>query len=136
MANSKAWAHINGNWPDFASNPHNLRLGLTLDGVNHFGQQSTTWSTWPVLALNYNLLSWFTTRKFFIMLVLLILGKEFIKNNNIDVYMVLLLEELLEFWKMVHAWDVTKPIRERMFTLHALLMWSIHDLPTYGLLSG
>ncbi len=43
---------------------------------------------------------------------------------------------LLEFWKGVHAWDVTKPIGDRRFIMHVFLMWSIHDLPTYGLLVG
>jgi hypothetical protein len=50
--------------------------------------------------------------------------------------MALLLDELLEFWKEVHAWDVTKPIGDHRFTMHVLLMWSIHDLPIYGLLVG
>jgi len=46
-----------------------------------------------------------------------------------------LVEELQELWKGVDAWDVTHPEGSRRFTLHAILIWSIHDLPTYGLLS-
>jgi hypothetical protein len=68
--------------------------------------------------------------------VLLNPWKELIKNKNIDVYMASLLDELLEFWKGVHAWDVIKPIGDHRFTMHVLLMWSVHDLPAYGLLVG
>jgi hypothetical protein len=57
-------------WLEFATDPHNLRLGLILDGVNPFGNQSTTWSTWPIMILNYNLLPWLTTKKFFVMLAI------------------------------------------------------------------
>jgi hypothetical protein len=38
---SKAWAHINLLWPHFIRNLYNVRLGLTLDGVNPYGNQST-----------------------------------------------------------------------------------------------
>jgi hypothetical protein len=44
---SKAWVHINSTWPEFAQEPHNLRLGLALDRVNPFGNYSNTWSRWP-----------------------------------------------------------------------------------------
>ncbi len=37
MADSKAWAHIEATWPDFASNPRNVRLALATDGFNPFG---------------------------------------------------------------------------------------------------
>jgi hypothetical protein len=38
-----------------------------------------------------------------LMLVLLILGKEFVKKKNIDVYLAPLLEELQELWKGLDA---------------------------------
>jgi hypothetical protein len=44
---------------------------------------------------------WLTTKKFFLMLVLLILGKELVTRNNIDVYLDPFLEELQELWKGV-----------------------------------
>ncbi len=69
---SKAWAHIDTMWLEFEANLRNLKLGLALDGVNPFGNQSTTWSIWPVMILNYNVLPWLTTKKLFLMLVLLI----------------------------------------------------------------
>jgi hypothetical protein len=78
-----------------------LSLGLTLDGVNPFGNQSTTWSTWSIIIFNYGLPPWFTTKKIFLMLVLLILRKESMNNSNIDVYLAPLVEELHELWRGV-----------------------------------
>jgi hypothetical protein len=77
-----------------------------LDGVNPFNNQSTTWSTWPVIISNYNLTPWLTTKKFFLVLVLLIPRKESVNNDNIDVYLIPLVEELQELWKGVDVWDV------------------------------
>jgi hypothetical protein len=45
VANSKAWAHIDNSWPKFVANLPNLQLGLALDGVNPFGNQSINWFT-------------------------------------------------------------------------------------------
>lgn len=45
VANSKAWAHIDAMWPDFAENPHNVRLSLATNGANPFGEKSSNWST-------------------------------------------------------------------------------------------
>jgi hypothetical protein len=46
---------------------------------------------------------WLTIKKFFLMLVLLIMGKELVKSNNIDVYLAPFLEELQELWRGVVA---------------------------------
>jgi len=108
VVDSKAWAHINSTWLEFAKELDNLRPGLALNGVNQFGNQSSTWSTWPIFILNYNLPPWVTTKKFFLMLALLIPGKKSVKNRNIDVYLAPLLEESQLLWKGVYVWDVTR----------------------------
>jgi len=41
--------------------PCYVGLGFTLDGVNPFGNQSTTWFTWLIIILNYNLPPWLKT---------------------------------------------------------------------------
>jgi hypothetical protein len=111
-------------------------LGLASDGVNPFSNQSLSHSTWPVVLLNYNLPPWLVTKRFFLMLVLLIPGKESVTADNIDVYLAPLIEELLELWEGVTATDVSTEGEERKFRLRAILMWCIHDLPAYGLVSG
>ena len=47
VANSPAWKHITSEHvdPTFALEPRNLRLGLSLDGMNPFPQSNTTHST-------------------------------------------------------------------------------------------
>ncbi len=93
VVDSKAWVHINSTWLKFAQEPHNLKLGLALDRVNPFGNQSNTWSTWSALILNYNFPPLLTIKKLFLMLALLIPGKESVKNINIYLYLVPLLDE-------------------------------------------
>ncbi len=96
-------------WPNFTADLHNIKLGLTLDGVNPYVDLFTNQSTWLVLFVNYNLPPWLTTKRFFVMLTLLIPGKEFVRNENIDVYLEPLLEELEILWRRVRFVDVTKP---------------------------
>ncbi|XP_010229811.1 uncharacterized protein LOC100843221 [Brachypodium distachyon] len=40
------WRTLDAEFPDFASDPRNLRLGLSTDGINPFGNMSSTHSTW------------------------------------------------------------------------------------------
>jgi hypothetical protein len=49
-----------------------------------------------MLLFNYNLPSWLCTKKFFIILALLIPRKQSVNMENFDVYMEPLVEELLE----------------------------------------
>ena len=69
-------------------------MGLAADGVNPFKLQRSTWSTWPVMLLNYSIPPWLTTKNFFIMLVLLIPGKQSVTAQFFDVYLAPLVEEL------------------------------------------
>jgi hypothetical protein len=133
---NKAWAHIDASWPNFVSELRNVKLGLVVDGVNPYGEKKNSWSTWPIMILNYNLPPWLVTKKFFVMLVLLILSKESIKMHNFDVYMAPLIEELQDLWKGVLAYDVERAIGQRQFTLKAILMRTIHDYLAYGLVFG
>jgi hypothetical protein len=79
---SKVWAHINASWPDFASEPHNVILGLATDGVNPYGEKKNNWSTWPILLLNYNS-TLACDQEILYDVRLLILSKEFIKMHNL-----------------------------------------------------
>ena len=56
-------------------------------------------------------------------------------SKIIDVYLVPLIEELQELWGGVDAVDVSDENENRNFVLKAILMWCIHDYPTYGLVS-
>lgn len=82
--------------PLFKEDPRNVYFVLATNGVNPFKQIQSTWSTWPVMLLNYYILPWLCTEKFFVMLVLLILAKQSVTTENFDVYMAPLVEELLQ----------------------------------------
>jgi hypothetical protein len=66
------------------------------------------------------------------MLCLLIPGKQSVTSKYFDVYMRPLMEELLELWSGVPAFDITEQEGLRNFTLRAMLIWAIHDFPGYG----
>jgi len=68
----------------------------------------TRHSTWLVFLLNYNLPGWMVTKHFFVMLTLIILRKESVKSSNIDVYLVPLVDELIELWDGVLVVDMSK----------------------------
>ena len=98
--------------------------------------QRSMWSTWPVTVQNYNLPPWLYTKKFFILLALLIPGKQSMTGEHLDVYLEPLVEELLQLWKGVSAYDVCQDVGHQKFTLRGMLIWTIHDYPGYGAVSG
>ena len=99
VADSKMWMEFDNRWPDFFQDPRNMRLGLALDGVNPFSDQTTKWSTWPVFLINYNLPPWLATKPFFLMLLLIIPRKKSVTSDKIDVYLYPLYDELEKLWK-------------------------------------
>ena len=134
---SKAWWHFHDNVdPTFGNNPRNTYFALVADGVNPFKHNCSTWSIWPVLLLNYNLPPWLCIKKFFVLLALLILGKQSVTCEVFDVYLERLVEELLELWEGVQAYDVTKDVGDRAFRLLAMLLWTIYDFPGYNTVGG
>ena len=133
----KAWRHFHENVDaSFGDDPRNVHFALAVDGVNPFKQTRSTWSTWPVTLLNYNLPPWLCTKKFFIILTLLIPGKQSVTSEHLDVYLEPLAKELLQLWGGVSAYDVLKDVGNREFTLRGMLLWTIHDYPGYGAVGG
>jgi hypothetical protein len=99
-ANSNQWKFINGQWPTFTEEPRNVQLGLAIDGVNPFGEKRSTWSTSPMLFTNYNIPPWLTTKKYFIMLSLIILGPNCVIGEAFDLYLQPLIDELKQLWEV------------------------------------
>ena len=54
-ADASQWRALDCEYQDFAAEPRNIRLGVSTDGLNPFGNQSSTHSTWPVFVWMYNL---------------------------------------------------------------------------------
>ncbi|XP_050215350.1 uncharacterized protein LOC126666401 [Mercurialis annua] len=132
-ADSKAWKTVDQTYPNFSSDPRNIRLGLSTDGFNPFGNLSTSYSIWPVIVVPYNLPPWMSMKSDFLMLSLLIPGDK-APGNNIDIYLEPLIEELEELWEVgVEFYDA---FSSTTFSLHAVLLWTISDFPAYAKLSG
>ena len=124
-ADGSQWRKIDREFGDFAGDARNLRFGLSTDGLNPFGEQSSSQSTWPVTLCIYNLPPWLCMKRKFIMMPVLIQGPK-PPGNNIDVYLRPLVEELLQLWheKGVRMWDEHK---QEEFDLRALLFVTIND---------
>jgi hypothetical protein len=99
IVDSKTWEHIDSTWPNFAIEPWNLRLAISMDGSNLFLEKLCQWSTWPTYILIYNLLPWLTIKRFLMLVALIILGKESVNMNNIDAFWQPLVEELKTLWR-------------------------------------
>ena len=136
VIDNPAWKHIGVIDPTFEAEKRNVRMALSLDGMNPFSVRSTSHSTWPVLLVIYNLPPWLLTKRFFIVMSILISGKESPTNKNIDVFIAPLVEELQELWEGVAAIDASADGANRRFTLRGILLWTISDFPAYGLISG
>ena len=130
---STAWRRMNYEYPDFAREQRNIRLAISTDGFNPFGNLSTNQSVWPVILAPLNLPPSQCMRPEFLMMALLIHGLK-APSEDIDIYLAPLVEELNELWEEgVKSFD---SFRKEEFTLKAMLMWAIHDFPAYGTLSG
>jgi len=52
-ADGEAWQDFDRQYPDFAEEARNIRLGLATDGFNPFGNMNTKYSMWPVIVVPY-----------------------------------------------------------------------------------
>jgi len=133
QADGEAWISFDILHPDFMADSRNVRLGLTADGFNPFGNMSTSHSTWPVMLVLYNLPPWMCMKQMSFILSLVILGPSSL-GTDIDVYLQPLIDELLELWNVgVQTFDASKM---ENFNMRSQLMWTINDLPAYANLSG
>lgn len=137
VADPLQWKKINTDFSDFANEPQNIRFALATDGVNPFLVKRSTWSTWPVLLLNYNIPPWLTTKKHFILLSLIIPGKKAVTGNSWDVLIQPLLEELQYGWLYgVRVVDAANNMGNPNFTCRFMCMFTINDFPALGIVSG
>lgn len=134
---SPQWKWVASNHPEFEEDARNLHLGLCADGVNPFAQKRSIMSVWPIVIFNYNIPPWLTSKKFFIMLSLLVPGPDSVTGDNIDVFLAPLIEELSMLWmEGVHCHDAGRWRGETHFVLKAILLWCMHDYPAYGMMAG
>ncbi|GJW40865.1 hypothetical protein Tco_0066710 [Tanacetum coccineum] len=120
VADSPQWKNTDRYYKKFESEIKNIRFGLCLDGINPFKSLSSRHSTWPVLLCIYNLPPWLCMKRKYIMMSLLIQGPKQ-PGNDIDVYLRLLIDDMIDLWgKGVEIYDVYKK-RELSVVCHDLL---------------
>lgn len=135
VVDSPAWklcANIN---LSFTLERRNVWMALSVDGLNLFSMKSSCHSTWHVLILLYNLLPLLVTKMFFVSLSILISCEESTTNDNIDIYIQPLLEEVLQLWSGVRAFNASATDESRTFLMRGMLLWTISNFRTYGLIS-
>ena len=132
-ADGEAWKDFDSLHPSFASDPRNVRLGLSSDGFNPFRTMSISHSTWPVMLMNYNLSPWICMKPEYIMLSMIIPGPSS-PGNDIDVYLQPLIDELNELWEIgAETYDAHT---NQTFQMRAALLWTVSDFPALAMLSG
>ena len=107
LSDGEAWKSFDRQYPEFAREPRNVRLGLATDGFNPFGNMSNAYSMWVVVLLVYNLPPWMCMDESFFILSPLILGPK-ASGRDIDVYLKPLVDELNELWnKGIDVFDAS-----------------------------
>ena len=141
-ADSIAWKGLDTMDPElcetsgFGSSVTDVRVQISCDGICPFKLHKSTWSAWPVLATILNLPPWLITKKFFTILTLLIPGRTQVPFEHFDVWLRPLIEEMKELWAGVPAYDVLANEGERQCILRAAVLYTTHDFPGYGTVSG
>ncbi|XP_039787895.1 uncharacterized protein LOC120654427 [Panicum virgatum] len=131
-ADGEAWQDFDREYPDFADDARNLRLGLATDGFNPFSEKNTKYSMWPVFVVPYNLPPWACMQESNFMMTLLIPGPT-CPGKDFDLFLEPLIDDLLELWNGVRTYDA---ITRKTFKLRAAVLWCIHDYPALSTLSG
>ena len=136
VADSLQWREITRMYPEFSDVSTHLRLALIADGVCPHGNQSSKHSTFIILVAVYNFPGWLASKNFFINLSLLIPGPKAPTSETMDVYLKPLVRDLLQLWHGIPALNMAKEMGSRSFVMRGILMWTVHDFPAYGLISG
>ncbi|GJZ71149.1 hypothetical protein Tco_0635000 [Tanacetum coccineum] len=129
-ADSQTWCTINEKYLEIAEDLRNLRLGISVDGVD-VNRENKHHNVWPILTVIYNLPPWLCKKRKFIMLSVLISGYP---GNDIDVFLESLVDDLHTLLKTgVDTYDAS--IKDN-FNLRAIVLWTINDYPAFGTLCG
>jgi hypothetical protein len=126
------WKEFDKAFPEFGKEPRNIRFALSTDGMNPFGELSSSHSTWPVILPIYNLPPHLCQKRRYLMLTMII-SRPRQPSNDIDVF----LEPLMEDMKILFDIGVTMVDASiKKFTLKAIIFVTITDYPGLFSLSG
>ncbi|CAM8998991.1 unnamed protein product [Rhodiola kirilowii] len=125
----EAWENFNKEFPEFAHEIRNVRLGLSTDGFNPFGVSGLSHCTWPIIVM----LPWMCMNKEFNILAMLISGPKS-PGKCLNVFMRPLIDELKMLWNTgVATFD---HFSGSSFNMKAAIISTISDFPGLGMLGG
>jgi len=107
-SDGQAWKHFDRKHPSFTSDPHNVRLGLCLDGFNlYISASSSPYYCWLVIVTPYNLPPKMCMIKPYMFLTCLIPGPSNPKSS-IDIYLEPLIDDLNKLGSGIWTYDVSR----------------------------
>jgi len=133
-SDGKQWKRFDEKFSkEFGDEARNVRFALSTDGMNPFGEISSTHSTWPVILTMYNLPPYLCQKRRYLLLTMIISGPKQ-PGNDIDVFLEPLMEDMKTLWeKGVKIMDAST---KEPFTLKAIIFVTITDYPGLFSLSG
>jgi hypothetical protein len=132
-ADASQWKRFDDLYPNFASDPRNVRFALSTYGMNPFGELSSTHSTWPMIMSIYNLPPWLCHKRKYLLLTILIQGPRQ-PGIEIDVFLEPLLEDMEKLW--TEGIDMRDQSRQQDFTLYAMIFVVVADGSGSFMVSG
>jgi len=125
-SDAQQWKGFDAKYPEFGEDPRNVRFALSTDGMNPFGDRTSTHSMWPILLSIYNLPPWLFMKIKYLLLIIIISGAKAL-SINIDVFLEPLMQDMKILWKeRVEMWD---ELAKSAFTLRAIIFVTITDYP-------
>ena len=125
-SDASQWRKIDTIHPRFGEEARNVRFALSIDGMNPFGDISSSHSTWPVVLSILNISSCLCMKRKYLMLSILIQGPKQ-PGNDIDMFLEPLLEDMADLWNDGELkWDEFK---QECFMLRAMIFVAITDYP-------
>jgi len=92
-SDAQQWKDFDAKYQEFHEDPRNVRFTLSTDGMNPFGDRTSTHSTWPVLLSIYNLPPWLCQKRKYLLLTIIISGPK-APGIDIDVFLEPLMQEM------------------------------------------
>jgi hypothetical protein len=124
----KQWNRFDTKFPkEFGGESRNVRFTLSTNGMNPFGDLSSSHSIWPVILTIYNLPPWLCQKHMYLLLTCIISGLRQL-GNDIDVFLEMLMEDMKVLWEDgVKMMDVSL---KKEFILKAIMFVTITNYPS------
>lgn len=104
-ADARQWKTFDAKYPEFAKDPQNIRLALSTNGVNPFGDMSNSHSTCQCFLTMYNVFTWLCQKRKYVLLCVLIRGPQQ-PGIDIDLFHEPLMKNMEDLWSAgINVWD-------------------------------